>query len=240
MTLSYTSPVEHREFYDKRWSEGSDGFGVIVAARVLWISEILAAKRMELGRPLRILDFGCGQGRYAALAMQFGTVDAIDYSETGIEVARRAYPGPNYQCMDAYNFTSEYQYDAILSIEVLEHMPDQQRYCELIRMNLTEGGQLLLTMPNQRAAAKYWADKRHANTAQPIEKWLTRRDLHELLVANGLHPTELSTRYVGYRRDGIGKLINSVKLNKMTARAPRRLMERLGIGLHLFACAIKR
>jgi SAM-dependent methyltransferase len=74
----------------------------------------------------RALDVGCGTGVFAArLARQAERVDAVDRSAEMVEEARRRAPA-NMTCVRADVLTDPLpgqDYDAILSISALHHMP---------------------------------------------------------------------------------------------------------------------
>jgi SAM-dependent methyltransferase len=74
----------------------------------------------------RVLDVGCGAGAFAArLAQRCEQVDAVDRSAAMIEEAKRRTPG-NVNCVLADVLTDPLpgkDYDAILSITALHHMP---------------------------------------------------------------------------------------------------------------------
>jgi SAM-dependent methyltransferase len=76
----------------------------------------------------RVLDVGCGSGAFAArIARQAGHVDALDRSAAMIEAARHRTPG-NVTCLLADALTDPLpgaDYDAIVSISALHHMPLQ-------------------------------------------------------------------------------------------------------------------
>jgi 2-polyprenyl-3-methyl-5-hydroxy-6-metoxy-1,4-benzoquinol methylase len=237
MTESLLSLDEQRAYYDGRWGDLCHDFSVVEAARLTWICGILGEARLRLGRPLKILDYGCGQGRYAALACQFGTVDAVDLSESGIAVARECFPGPSYHCADVYEYQPSATYDAILSIEVLEHVPDQRLYCRRMRQMISPAGTLLLTMPNKLAAARYWKPAERQVSRQPLENWLLSNELRSLLRTSGFKVRRVTTKYVAYDRQGMRRIANSVKLNRLTGGGVRRIWEMLGKGLFLFAVA---
>jgi SAM-dependent methyltransferase len=86
----------------------------------------------------RVLDVGCGAGSFASrLARRVDQVDAVDRSATMIELARRRTP-ENVNCMLADVLTDPLpgDYDAIVSISALHHMPLRdalQRFAALLR-----------------------------------------------------------------------------------------------------------
>lgn len=77
-------------------------------------------------RSRRVLDVGCGAGAFAArLAQRCERVDAVDRSAEMIGAAKRRTPG-NVRCVLADVLADPLpgrDYDAILSISALHHMP---------------------------------------------------------------------------------------------------------------------
>jgi SAM-dependent methyltransferase len=81
----------------------------------------------HLPRPCRrVLDVGCGAGAFAArIARRAEHVDALDRSAAMIESARRRTPG-NVRCVLADALADPLpgaDYDAIVSVSALHHMP---------------------------------------------------------------------------------------------------------------------
>jgi SAM-dependent methyltransferase len=81
----------------------------------------------QVPRPCRrVLDVGCGAGAFAARLAQFSEqVDALDRSAAMIEEARRRTPG-NVNCVLADVLADPLpgrDYDAVVSISALHHMP---------------------------------------------------------------------------------------------------------------------
>jgi ubiquinone/menaquinone biosynthesis C-methylase UbiE len=74
------------------------------------------------------IDLGCGTGNVAAmLAKRYATVRAIDISQPMVDLARRKYPNPriSFEQGDVTAVTG--QYDLVVSIMVLHHVPDHAR-----------------------------------------------------------------------------------------------------------------
>ena len=96
-------------------------------------------------RSVRVLDVGCGAGSLAArLAERFAHVDAIDSSPVMIDAARRRTP-PNVNCVLGDVMTEPFrseQYDAIVSLTVLHHLPIREALMRLAEA-LRPGGVLV-------------------------------------------------------------------------------------------------
>jgi SAM-dependent methyltransferase len=93
----------------------------------------------------RVLDVGCGAGTFASkLAEKADQVDALDASPAMIELARQAAPA-NVNCILAdvlHEPLPGVQYDAIVSICALHHMPLREVLPRLARA-LRPGGVLV-------------------------------------------------------------------------------------------------
>lgn len=104
------------------------------------------------GKPLRVLDVGCGSGynasQYAAMGHQ---VVGIDLAESGISNARKSYPGLRFEVVEAgANFLEalrEPPFDVVTSTEVVEHLYDPRSWARACYAALKPGGRLICTTP---------------------------------------------------------------------------------------------
>lgn len=95
----------------------------------------------------RALDLGCGTGRDAVLlAERFTHVDAVDLSLPMIEIARskRSRPNVSYQRADLLETTGSGEYDLVLSVMALHHVPELWPALAHIKGLLASGGRLVL------------------------------------------------------------------------------------------------
>ena len=98
----------------------------------------------------RALDLGCGTGRHAVLlAERFAHVDAVDLSLPMIEIARakRSRPNVAYRQADLLEATGSGEYDLVLSVMTLHHVPDLQAALAHIKGLLAPGGRIVLVDP---------------------------------------------------------------------------------------------
>lgn len=110
----------------------------------------------------RILDSGCGSGRFSEL-LGDKNIDyfGVDISEKLIEIAQRKYPRAKFQVADCLNlpFPGNF-FDKVYSISVLHHIPSKEfqlQYLKEARRVLKPEGLLILRVWDfwrRRAAAK--------------------------------------------------------------------------------------
>jgi 2-polyprenyl-3-methyl-5-hydroxy-6-metoxy-1,4-benzoquinol methylase len=100
----------------------------------------------------KVLDVGCGYGYGSKMLHDSGRdVTSIDVSPEAIEYARKKYPGPNYIVTDGNTLPfDDGTFDSVVAFEVLEHMPDPERFVPEARRVLKPGGTLFISTPNPR------------------------------------------------------------------------------------------
>ena len=105
-----------------------------------------------------ILDFGCGPGfliSHLIKIIQTGTIFGLDFSIESVEIANKRFKGNPYfggviQALSLpSNFSSETM-DIIISVEVIEHLDNEQLHAMLAESYrlLKPNGKLILTTPN--------------------------------------------------------------------------------------------
>lgn len=101
-------------------------------------------------KPRRVLDLGCGNGALTArLAAEGYDALGIEPSSDGIEQAKLSHPGIAFVRASAYDDIagSQGRFDAIVSVEVIEHLYSPHRLLEEAYRALQPGGRLILTTP---------------------------------------------------------------------------------------------
>jgi len=100
-----------------------------------------------------VLDLGCGNGTFLALFRGRGwKLYGTDFSPTGIDIARHAFPDIQFFLADSTSPTAEIlervgPVDLVLSTEVIEHLYDPRAFLLNAHQLLTPGGRLVLSTP---------------------------------------------------------------------------------------------
>ena len=100
-------------------------------------------------RPQRIFDLGCGNGSIAKALSKHCEVEGIDASESAVHYAKTAYPELRIEQRSAYDdLATEFgTYDAVISLEVVEHLYDPRLYARNLFSLLKPGGTAILSTP---------------------------------------------------------------------------------------------
>ncbi|MHC5191610.1 MAG: class I SAM-dependent methyltransferase [Planctomycetota bacterium] len=106
---------------------------------------------------VKALELGCGTGNLAAhLQAQGVSMVAADISETAIEHARKTHPGIEFQTHPAEELPyDDNTFDAVMSFDVLEHLPDVDRHLSEVWRVLKPTGHYLLQTPNKLSNATF-------------------------------------------------------------------------------------
>lgn len=108
----------------------------------------LVTARLPAGA--RIIDVGCGNGTLTDKLAHMGyNVVGVDPSKTGIALARGAFPSCQFFERSAYDdLASEFgQFDAVVSLEVIEHCYAPRDFARNVHGLLRPGGTVLISTP---------------------------------------------------------------------------------------------
>jgi ubiquinone/menaquinone biosynthesis C-methylase UbiE len=105
----------------------------------------------------RLLDVGCGDGTYTRrFAEGWAHVTAVDVEPERLAAFRRAVAGSELERRVVIRQMSverldlpDASFDAVTTIEVLEHIPDLEAALDEIHRVLVPGGRFLITSPNR-------------------------------------------------------------------------------------------
>lgn len=125
----------------------------------------------------RVLDLGCGNGAFTHWLQQAGfQVEGLDGSRSGVELARKAYPDIPFLQMDLVSGDIPeqhiHQFDAVVSVEVIEHLLLPRMLMKNAQQALKPGGLLIVTTPYHG----YWKNLALALTNGFDAHWHPLRD----------------------------------------------------------------
>ena len=96
------------------------------------------------------LDIGCGGGFMVEAMRRVGArAVGLDINPAAIAYAERQYPKNRFFCEDVGAFEGrDLAFDFVYSSEVIEHVPDAQRYMALLARITRPGGHVYITTPD--------------------------------------------------------------------------------------------
>jgi SAM-dependent methyltransferase len=192
-TVPFSARTDLQSYYRDIWSEGNlgcDPYAEKVAAahdpdkleellttvpRFCWAVRQLR----HLKRKARILDVGCGEGALLWAARQMGfEPHGCDLAEPAVALARQLAGASNVHVgtIDDLAYPPA-SFDALIALEVVEHVPNPRAFLERAASLLAPDGTLLLTLPNRYrvfAVLKRALGKPHSNTDYPphhLTRW---------------------------------------------------------------------
>jgi 2-polyprenyl-3-methyl-5-hydroxy-6-metoxy-1,4-benzoquinol methylase len=98
----------------------------------------------------RVLDVGCGEGRFAAELVRAGAdVIGVDVAEEPLRRARARHPQLDLRVIDGEGAwdLADACFDVVWAGEVIEHVADTAAWLSEVRRVLRSGGRLLLSTP---------------------------------------------------------------------------------------------
>lgn len=119
-------------------------------ARLNWLWQTIQANR-PAGRPVRVLDVGCGTGNITIPLghLPDSEVLGIDLDEPNVAVTRQRNDRPNVRIELAYLQDVDVRgFDFIVFTEVLEHIPNYREVLTDLVRRMDATAQILITIPN--------------------------------------------------------------------------------------------
>jgi SAM-dependent methyltransferase len=146
----------------------------------------------------RVLDLGCGAGRFVAALRDAGTEPiGVELAETALARARANVPGADLRLVTPNGSLplGHGDVDVVWCSEVLEHVPDTIAFLTEIRRVLKRGGRLLVTVPDhgrlKRTLLALTHYDAHYDPLGQHVRFYTRRSLTRALHATGFEDVEV-------------------------------------------------
>ena len=130
------------------------------------------------GKPLRVLDVGCGAGNMAHHLARYGQVIGVDLQPKPLAVARQRGLEVQEGSADDLPF-DDHTFDLVTLLDVVEHVPNEHGVFGECRRVLKPGGKLMVTAP---ALMWLWSNNDVLNAHQ---RRYTRAELGEKLERHG-------------------------------------------------------
>lgn len=154
------------------------------------------------GKPIDVLEAGCGEGRITELVHQYlkergytVNFEAFDISDDVVRQAARNDLDVVFYVDDIYCIHSEKKYDLLICSEVCEHLEAPQRAIEELKRVSSD---LIISVPNEpiwrilnMVRGKYI--RRLGNTPGHIQHWSKRKFISMLRKECGLEPVLVKT-----------------------------------------------
>jgi SAM-dependent methyltransferase len=155
----------------------------------------------------RVLDLGCGAGRFVAALREAGAeAVGVELAEAALERARANAPGADLRLLtDDGSLPLEHaSVDLVWCSEVLEHVPDTAHLLLEVRRVLRPGGRLLVTVPHHgRLQAALIALTRFESHFDPLGqhvRFYTRRSLAATLEHAGFEDVRVRRGLTAWAR----------------------------------------
>jgi SAM-dependent methyltransferase len=147
----------------------------------------------------RVLDLGCGDGRFTQEIARIGaTPIGVDVAEAALDRARAGHPDLDFRLapIDGPLPFDDVSFDVVWTSEVIEHVADTARWLSEVRRVLVPRGRLLLTTPSHgRLRVAVSGIEAFSNPLGDHLHLYTRASLSTLLAEFGFD--EISVRTAG-------------------------------------------
>jgi len=146
-----------------------------------------------LDTSLSVLEIGCGDGFWLSILRELGFSCLVGLDPSNVFVQRARMKGLDVRVGDIYHLKGEQQYEVILLINVLEHLPEVEQALQQVHRILRPAGILYLSVPvcdslllrfnrwlrgNDKLTQARWQDPTHLQV-------FSRREMVELLQRQG-------------------------------------------------------
>src|SRR3989338_4895076 len=180
----------YEKYYDHYKDENETEFKRMFKNGVLKDTVLKAVIKAFKKREVKsACDIGCGYGFITSFLNRQGfNVDGADLSETRIKRAKHLNPGHKYYLLDAEKNKLPRKYDAVYSLNTIEHIYEFDSFLKNIYDSLNDNGLVILGTPNllaPRTRLRVLLGREHNMALKTHIHFFTMKNLRELLLRNG-------------------------------------------------------
>jgi 2-polyprenyl-3-methyl-5-hydroxy-6-metoxy-1,4-benzoquinol methylase len=134
-----------REKWEQQFKQG--GWDFLKSERQIPRYRVLCSYMKHLGRPISLLDVGCGEGLILRYCDREWLVNytGVDISQAGLDRIKTLLPTDRLICSALEEFSTEQRFDVILFNEVLYYTADPESHLKKFRNYLNSGGFILIS-----------------------------------------------------------------------------------------------
>ena len=147
----------------------------------------ILAKSLKTSEHRKILEIGCGSGGNLQMLSEYGSLTAMEFDDENHRRASSRGICPVEKIKLEDNVAIRRHFDLICMLDVLEHINNDFAALQLVRQQLTEGGQLLITVPANKFL---WTS---ADVVNHHYRRYTKKQLIDLIVSS-----RLTVEYASY------------------------------------------
>ncbi|MDP9325800.1 MAG: methyltransferase domain-containing protein [Candidatus Dormibacteraeota bacterium] len=134
----------------------------------------------------RVLEVGCATGDILAALKPVDGV-GVDLSAPMIDRARQKYPQLTFRVADITRGPLDHTFDYVVSVNVMEHVPDLTAATRAMAAMLAPGGVMLNLTPHPAWASPFYvAERFNLKVPEGWHRWRSRRDLVQVGLDAGL------------------------------------------------------
>lgn len=177
-----------------------------------------------------LLEVGCFEGQFMWAARELGwNVTGTEISQASVNYARENWRlDVHLGTLEEVNFPSE-RFDAVVLLDVIEHLPDPRRTLDEVNRVLRAGGALYVWTPNFDCLTRRVAHQHWGAVVFPWHLYyFTPGTLERMVKETGFAPVEISTRnWLLDFRDRYAALLagNSLERPPKLVRRSKRILD---------------
>lgn len=123
---------------------------------------------IKKGKGRKLLEYGCATGAAASVLRDYGwKVTSTDISRYAVSRARKNFKGINFLVQDMEKPFKENEFEAVVALDVIEHLPNPELGIKNVYKTLKIGGVAIFSTPNDYKHV--WNDPTHINVKKPAE-----------------------------------------------------------------------